>query len=305
MNEKMITSKSGRQYLPKMGKEHPSKLNFISLPKLKSLPISVNLRNKCAPIQNQGQLGACTAFALAGIVGYIYKNALVPSTLFLYYIERERINTVNEDSGAYLRDGIKCLQELGVCRQVTWPYDTNKFNVKPLPFCYQQARNFKALSVKNIRNTLDEMKNCLASGYPFVVGIPIFESFESNVATATGVIPMPKKGEKSYGYHAVSIVGYTSNSWIFRNSWGSIWGDKGYGYLPYEYLTNDYLGDKIFGSDLWVIYQMSNINNKNNIDKKNKNNINNKNVNNINNKNKNNINNKNKNNINKNNNNNK
>jgi C1A family cysteine protease len=263
MIETNISSKTGRHYFSKIDKEDTTKLNYLSISKKESLPSSVDLRNKFKEITDQGQLGACTAFALSGIIGYTCQN-ITPSELFIYYNERSIRNTVNTDSGAYLSDGIKSLINHGVCQENLWPYNINKFKVKPTVNCYQQAANNKALSVKNIRNTLDEMKNCLASGLPFVVAIPVFTSFESQSVARTGIVPMPSSKEKLLGYHAISCVGYddTKKWWIMRNSWGK-WGDKGYFYLPYEYLTKDYVSDNISGSDLWVIIKMNNNNNNN------------------------------------------
>jgi len=273
MIQTIITSKSGRQYLAKNNKEDPSKLTYHIIPKKLSLPPSIDLRGKFKPISDQGKLGACTGFALSGIIGYICPN-ITPSELFIYYNERLIGNTVNQDSGAPLSDGIKSLLNYGVCQQNLWPYNISKYKVKPLPICYQQAANNKALSVKNIRNTLDEMKNCLVSGLPFVVGIPVFASFETAIVAKTGMVPMPSLNDKLLGYHAVSCVGYddTKQCWIMRNSWGPNWGVNGYFYLPYPYLTKDYLYDNICGSDLWVIISMNNNNNNNKININNNNN---------------------------------
>jgi C1A family cysteine protease len=160
-------------------------------------------------------------------------------------------NNISEDSGATLTDGIRSLQTNGICQEIDWPYDINKYSEQPPLNCYIEALKHKALQVRNITNDLTIMKTALASGYPFVVGIYIFESFESNDVASTGLVPMPDlSNEQCLGGHAVVCCGYDDpkKQWIMRNSWGESWGDKGYFYLPYTYLL-----DSSLSSDLWNI----------------------------------------------------
>jgi C1A family cysteine protease len=257
MDNKIVTSKIVRQYLQKQDRLAPAKLVFLNIPVIKTVPPIVDLRLKCGPIGNQGNLGSCTAFALSSVVSFI-KQKSSQSELFIYYNERVIANTVNQDSGAMMRDGISALQKYGVCNGVLWPYSVKKFKDKPPPRCYLDAAKNKALSVQNIPNTMPAMQNCLANGYPFVVGIPVYPSFESYAVSKTGQVPMPLKTDPILGYHAVVCVGFnnTLKCWIMRNSWGAAWGAKGYFYLPYAYLTTD-ATDKVEGFDLWVITQMS------------------------------------------------
>ncbi len=130
----------------------------------------------------------------------------------------------------------------GICLESRWVYNENKFAIKPPNLCYSEALKNK---VKNIDNTLINMKSSLANNLPFVVGILIFES--DTVAT-TGIVPMPHDKDPILGGHAVLVVGYDDikQVWIIRNSWGNILGDEGY--LPYDYLINDN-----YASDLWTI----------------------------------------------------
>jgi len=218
-----------------------------------SPPIKIDLRSKCPPIYDQGQLGSCTANALCGAVQY-EKMSLQGSRLFVYYNERMLENTIPYDAGAYLSDGVKTLQKYGVCPESEWPYDITKFAVKPPQKCYTDALLNTATKVANIQNTLSAMKNSLINGFPFVVGIAVYTSFESQAVANTGIVPMPKPRERLLGGHAVMCVGYDDSKqlWIMRNSWGTNWGDKGYFYLPYAYLTNS-----SYSSDLWNIQIIS------------------------------------------------
>jgi C1A family cysteine protease len=219
----------------------------------KKLPASVDLRAQCSPVENQGQLGSCTANALVGSLEFLEEKAgrVVTdlSRLFVYYNERALEGTVREDAGAMIRDGVKTLVKQGVCPEKIWPYVATKFAVKPPAACYQQALAHQVLSYHRIL-TLLEMKSCLAEGFPFVFGFTVYEAFESAAVTKTGQLNLPKPGEKSMGGHAVMAVGYNeaTKRFIVRNSWGADWGLKGYFTMPYDYLGNRNLSD-----DLWTL----------------------------------------------------
>jgi C1A family cysteine protease len=212
----------------------------------------VDLRSKFPPPFDQGSLGSCTANALCGVIAYDIPG-FIGSRLFLYYNERYIENDVKNDGGAMLSDGVESLKIYGICPESDWKYDISKFSVKPSQKCYKDAVSHHAVNVKNINNTMKDMKNALSNGYPFVVGITIYESFESDDVEKTGMVNMPSPSESCYGGHAVVCVGYDDEKkiWIMRNSWGSKWGDGGYFYLPYAYLLSDDLA-----SDLWCVTKM-------------------------------------------------
>ena len=223
-------------------------------PRKVKLPPVVDLRLGCTPIENQESLGSCTANALVGCLEYLDNtdgdNEYVDwSRLFLYYNERAMRGWENEDSGAFLRDGIKSLAKDGICSEKSWPYVINRFDKKPGAVQYGEASLHTITSYYRI-SSLDEMLACLASGFPFVFGFTVYESFESPEVARTGIVPMPKKGEKSLGGHAVTAIGYDmKDKWFrVRNSWGEDWGNKGTFCIPFAYLENDGLA-----SDFWYI----------------------------------------------------
>jgi C1A family cysteine protease len=218
------------------------------------LPLSVDLRAHMSPIVDQGELGSCTANAIAsGLREYLeLKNgrALTRlSRLFLYWHERKFEGTVNEDSGAYIRDGMKVLQQIGVCPERDYPYVIGHFTATPTPKAEADASAFKISTYQRVLN-LQQLKASLAEGYPVVVGISVYESFESKAVAETGQVPMPNMNrEQLLGGHAVLAVGYgdAARHVIIRNSWGAGWGDKGYCYMPYAYFTTPGLV-----SDMWT-----------------------------------------------------
>jgi C1A family cysteine protease len=223
------------------------------LSRRKKLPSFVDLRELCSKVEDQSTLGSCTANALVGALELLDRKDGVYhedfSRLFVYYNERVLEGTVNEDSGAMIRDGIKTLVNQGVCSETLWPYDISKFADKPTDECYEDALNHQITSYYRI-TAFDQMKVCLAEGFPFVFGFMVYSSFQTQEVDNTGIVPMPKLWQKPLGGHAVLCVGYDDSKQMFivRNSWGENWGIKGYCLMPYKYLKSTRLS-----ADFWTI----------------------------------------------------
>jgi len=222
-------------------------------------PPLVDLRAQCPPVYDQGELGSCTANAIAAAFQFeLIKQKLTvfsPSRLFIYYNERVLEGHVKADSGAQLRDGVKSVATLGVCDESLWPYNVSKFATKPTKTLYTSALKNKALQYTRLNNNaINELKTCLAGGNPFVFGFTAYQSFEGDAVAKSGVLPMPSDTESVIGGHAVMAVGYDDqkSAFIVRNSWGDSWGLKGYFYMPYDYITSTNLAD-----DFWTISQVA------------------------------------------------
>lgn len=208
------------------------------------LPPMVDMTNSCPPVYNQGQIGSCTANALGTAFQFEQmrqnKPNWIPSRLFIYYNERAMEGTINEDSGAMIRTGIKSLVNEGVCPETMWKYIEHKFRVKPNAPAYAEALNNQVLEYQRITpHTLYEVKHCLATGHPVVFGFMIYESMMTDKVARSGYVPIPMSNERPIGGHAVIAVGYDDSKecLIVRNSWGSNWGINGNFYLPYWYVT--------------------------------------------------------------------
>lgn len=234
--------------------DHRDHLYSAPIEHLTALPSSVDLRAQCPPVYDQGNLGSCSANAVAAAIEFDQirqkLTSFVPSRLFIYYNERAMEGTVSSDSGAQIRDGIKSVATQGVCPETEWPYIISQFTVKPFQQCYTDALKDRALSYQRVARNLNQMKACLASGLPFVIGISVYESFESEQVAQTGIVPMPQSDEQLLGGHAVLCCGYddTQQRFLVRNSWSDQWGMQGYFTLPYAYLLDGGLS-----SDFWAI----------------------------------------------------
>ncbi|MDZ7636052.1 MAG: C1 family peptidase [Bacteroidales bacterium] len=234
----------------------------------------MDLREWCSPIENQLDLGACTAHAAAGIVEYFEKRAfgkhIDASRLFLYKTTRNLMQ-VSGDTGAWLRETVGALVLCGVPDERYWPYKVKKFDDEPSGFVYALAENYSTIkyfchdpqgSDTPSADVLASVKSYLSAGIPAMFGFWGFQSFEDT--DVSGDIPYPCKGENAQWGHAVMAVGYdddrkisnlkckdeTVGALLIRNSWGRNWGDDGYGWLPYDYVLNG------LALDFWSVLDM-------------------------------------------------
>ncbi len=225
----------------------------------KPLPAFVDLREWFSPVENQGSLGSCTANAGVGLLEYFEKRAMGKyidaSRLFLYKASRNLAH-VKGDTGSFLRTTMSALVLFGVPPEEYWPYLPAEFDREPTAFCYAFAQNYQAIDYYRLDppgiskpELLKSIKTNLARGLPIMFGFTVFSSYEQ--AKKNGKIPYPSLGDKNVGGHAVIAAGYddkikikhstsgqkeTTGALLIRNSWGEDWGDKGYGWLPYEYV---------------------------------------------------------------------
>jgi C1A family cysteine protease len=224
-----------------------------------SLPAKTDLRPWCSEVEDQGSLGSCTANAGVGLVEYFEKKAfgkhVDASRLFLYKVTRNLLHWTG-DTGAYLRTVMSAMVLFGVPPEEYWPYEVERFDEEPLSFLYAYAQSYQAISYYRLdppgtdaEDLLKQVKQHLAADLPSMFGFTVYSSISQ--ADETGRIPLPTDGEKILGGHAIAAVGYDDNlkiknsdrggvetkgAFLIRNSWGTGWGEKGYGWLPYEYV---------------------------------------------------------------------
>lgn len=216
--------------------------------------IRVDLREWCSPIENQGDIGSCTAHAVVGALEYFERKTrgqhVDASRRFLYRVTRRYLGWEGKgDTGAFLRSAIKSLRIFGVVPEQFWPYDEARYDDEPEGFHYAYAQNFKALEYFRVPENPHDLQQVLLAGLPFVFGFTCFSSIDDDAVGETGIIPYPRRNERDVGGHAVMAVGFTDSHIIIRNSWGKGWGDKGYGYLPWSYFDSA----KPLADDCWVL----------------------------------------------------
>jgi len=244
---------SVRDMLKKVGVVDPDKAR---------LPSSgvVDLRTWCSPIEDQGELGSCTAQAGVGLVEYFERRGqgryMDASRLFLYKVTRNFM-FLTGDTGATIRATMGALVLFGVPPEAYWPYTIPDFDKEPSAFCYAFAQGYQAITYYRLdppgtskTDLLKRIKTNLAAGLPSMFGFTVYSSITQ--AADDGKIPYPAIGESVVGGHAVVAVGYddsmkiksthplapeTTGALLIRNSWSQDWGEKGYGWLPYDYVT--------------------------------------------------------------------
>jgi C1A family cysteine protease len=227
-------------------------------------PPQMDLREYCSPIEDQGDLGSCTANACVGLLEYYEKRAfgkhLDASRLFLYKATRNLLGWQG-DTGAYMRTTMKALVLFGVPPEEYWEYDINQYDAEPPAFTYAFGQNYKAIRYYRLdppgtsyNMILSNVKQKIAARLPCMFGFSVYSSISNSPD-----IPFPRVTDYLLGGHAVMAVGYDDSrkigsdtgALLIRNSWGTEWGDRGYGWLPYAYITKGLAGD------FWSLIQAS------------------------------------------------
>lgn len=206
----------------------------------------VDPRTQMPAVYDQGQLGSCTANAVAGALQYdaiVNQRALAgaPSRLWLYYEERRREGTTSYDAGAYGRDGFKVAKHEGVPLEQVWPYVIGEYAVAPPQETYVELPRYRIDRFTHVHRDVNEWKRVLSNQQTIAFGFTVYESFESEQVANTGVVPMPSSREQVLGGHEVLAVGYLAsepNYVLCRNSWGPSWGQGGYFLMPWEYIMD-------------------------------------------------------------------
>jgi C1A family cysteine protease len=215
----------------------------------------VDLRIWASPVEDQLHLGSCVGQAVVGAYELLLNKAdrnrfTDLSRLFVYYNARLLDNAVEEDVGAYVRDGIKAVNKYGVCSESTWPYLVERFALAPSIQSYEDAQRRlikKYYRIDDIKDIID----ALNTDSPVVTSMNVYDSFYE-LDRGKKILPMPRASEDLIGGHAVTFVGYDLPKKLFlaRNSFGEDWGDRGYFWVPFDYAEKDFMDNWTFDIEL-------------------------------------------------------
>lgn len=279
-----------RDYTPEHEKIKPllKKINMQPSKAPASLSASIDLRAWCSPIEDQADLGSCTANAGVGLIEFYERRAfgahVDASRLFLYKVTRNLLGWTG-DTGAYLSTTMAAMTLFGAPPEKYWPYTTAKpgtvtapatdFDTEPPAFCYAFAQSYQAIKYYRLdppgvapADLLQRIKTHLAGNMPLMFGFTVYSSYQ--YSGSNGQISFPSPNESVVGGHAVVAVGYddakkiknpisgqeTKGALLIRNSWGTGWGEQGYGWLPYEYVL------KGLADDWWTLLKQEYVDTK-------------------------------------------
>lgn len=233
-----------------------------------TLPASVDNRKFCSPVRDQGNLGSCTAFMATAMYEYMCKRGhrkYIPlSPLFTYKTTRWLMK-LEGDTGAYIRSAIGSLVTFGTPPEEYYPYRIDRFDRVPDTLNTGFAQSFQALKyfrldkgIPSNQLLVERMKEYIAKGFCLGIGFTVFESIDNEFTDdGGGFIPYPKPSEDVLGGHAVMLCGYEQfqgeDCFIFKNSWGTEWGDFGYGRIPCRYFIREEGMDAPLADDIWAI----------------------------------------------------
>lgn len=251
-NDKIILLKGGhvkdtldhRDYIYKINKN-------IAQAKL---PAKFTLNKTMPPVLDQQSLGSCVSNAVCNALGFLNlkmnKPVNLKSRLFNYYNTRVLEGTIDSDSGCQIRNAIKISNQIGNCYEITWPYDIAKFKNKPTNSTYTEANSHKITVYQRVTQNRNAIKACLVSGFPIIIGFMCYNTLFNPSVERTGDILNPTRRDYIIGGHCVLITGYNdaTQRYEIMNSWGTDWGNNGYGSIPYSYVENSN-----YAFDFWQI----------------------------------------------------
>jgi C1A family cysteine protease len=249
-------------------------LEKIGVGKESTAPEKVDLREWCTPVHFQGKYNTCQSHVVTGMLEFLENLAtgtyVSASRLFIYQVTR-RLVQEHGNPGIYIRNMMGALSMLGVAPEKYYPYldlDGNdpRLDVEPDSFVYAMARDFGAMkyfrldaATRSHQEVLDDIREHLANKLPTSLGIPLY-SAAIQQSIQSGKIPFATNDTLA-GTHAVLLVGYDdemeikneaegvtyTGAFLLKNSWSDAWGEKGFGWISYDYLLQGH------ASDVWCM----------------------------------------------------
>jgi hypothetical protein len=189
--------------------------------------------------KDQGRKPWCVGFASAAAREYLLVQPELLSPRFLHYWCKQKDGRPDIE-GTFLWAAGRVLREKGVCREAIWGYNSDIRT--PPPSSATDAAQFRIYRFQRLHDIrpgtmLRNMKCWLDHHGPLIAGVKVYQRWRRAPTEHNGRVAVPADMEILFGGHAICIVGYNDaqRCFAFKNSWGTDWGDKGYGHLPYDY----------------------------------------------------------------------
>jgi C1A family cysteine protease len=242
-----------------------------------NLPHKIDFREECSPIRDQGRINSASAHAVVGMVEHFQNKHfgyyIDGSTSFLYTAARILLQlSKDNDCGVPIRTAMYALTSFGLPDEKYHRSFNSLFDKQPESHVYSLAKNFKAKDSERLDRQISSgkkflivIKRQLSKGTPIAFGFAAYDKCILQADTLNGKIPYPSPRDTYTKYHSVMTVGYddalkinniegtreSTGALIVRNSWGDDWGDRGYGYLPYEYILSG------LTQDWWILLKLN------------------------------------------------
>jgi C1A family cysteine protease len=187
------------------------------------LPDTLDYRSHLGPARDQKSEGSCASFAATAMkevqenIDLGFKGYFAPQ-----FVYNQREGFKSGKGGMYTREVMNILYNVGVVREKEYQYGTTAPITEQL---LKEASNFKINHYARVNSVMDAKAALFQTG-PLLLAIPVYGS--SDMAR------MWFPNGRVQGGHMVCIVGWNSNSFIVRNSWGADWNDNGYCYFPFD-----------------------------------------------------------------------
>jgi C1A family cysteine protease len=232
--------------------------------KAADLPRRVDWRDYCGPVEDQQRLATSPAHACVALVQQFERRSsgrLIRLSRLFAHRAALRLSGSSAGSSLSLRSVLKAIVRCGAPPEELWPYDHLHMGHEPDPFAFSFHRDFDdvcfvRLDARKLAPTqvLAVARSFLAAGFPLAFGFPVCGTINREPE-----IPFPTSADRIVGGQAVTAVGYDDRlrirsdrgALLVRNSWGPDWGEDGYGWLPYAYVTER------LAIDFWTLLKPS------------------------------------------------
>jgi hypothetical protein len=241
-----VTRSPGATSAPALGTTALSVVATTSTP----VPASVDLSRFDPKVADQGSVNSCAAWAIGyGMLGWFAGSQAHAGAPFAPMYAYSQLTT-SHDTGASPAAVLELLRTQGIDTTVRYAPGHGGSYWSYFDWTHRPSVIEKAAAAPNritgwvtLYNTFGapgatavaKLKQTLAGGRPVALTIGVFGRFES--ASGTGVISSAGNLGPMLGLHEVLAVGYDARGVKIMNSWGTYWGDAGYGILDWNYIS--------------------------------------------------------------------